>query len=40
MEGRDKLRIDKYKTIMSVWNYDAICALTSLPVSDFENVSP
>jgi hypothetical protein len=37
MEVREKLRTNKYKEITNGWNYDASCALTSLPVSDVEN---
>jgi hypothetical protein len=34
MEGIEKPHMDKYKEIMIDWNYDAICMLTSLAVSD------
>jgi hypothetical protein len=34
MKGREKLNMDEYKEIKNGWNYDASCALTSLPVSE------
>jgi hypothetical protein len=36
MEGKDKPHIGKYKEITNDLNYDANCALTSLPVWDLE----
>jgi hypothetical protein len=38
MEGREKPHTDKYKKITNDWNYDASCTLTSLLVSDLENL--
>jgi hypothetical protein len=37
VEGREKPRIDKYKSITNDWNYDASCMLTSLPIWDLKN---
>jgi hypothetical protein len=38
MEGRKKPHTDKYKEITNDWNYDASCTLTSLSVSNLENL--
>jgi hypothetical protein len=37
-EGRENPHTDIYKEITNGWNYDASCTLTSLPVSDLENI--
>jgi hypothetical protein len=37
-EGTEKPHMDKYKEITNDWNYVASCMLTSLPVSDLENL--
>jgi hypothetical protein len=38
MEDREKPHMNKYKEIMNDWKYDTGCTLTSLPISDFENL--
>jgi hypothetical protein len=38
MEHTEKLHKEKYTKIMNNCNYDASCMLTSLKVSDLENI--
>ena len=34
----DKVRTNRYKEITCDWDFDASCTLTSLPVSELDNV--
>jgi hypothetical protein len=38
MEGREKPQTDKHKEVTDDWNCDATSTLTSLLVSDIENL--
>jgi len=35
---RDKPRTNRYKEITCHWDFDANCTLTSLPVSELDNI--